>query len=231
MFKFFSVIFLLSALPVYETQATSTHFDISIVKSPNVHKYVGFHALQTTLDDLFVTLKSHNYDLSKFSVTVTLSDEEATIQGLMNRFSHGSYDRYTSYFDNPNSSPDKFMKNNAPAFRESLLNFQLCEATGVFYRDLKTILDNRHRELMGDPDYEKHRQSNFLLVKDLFDEAERVEFFLKGTLNQSNLLKGVSKKKRPFLTFDKIQKILKKHRVFPPSTGKASGESSRGEAS
>lgn len=128
-------------------------YKAEITDSPSMHNVTR----TVTLDDL----KKSGYDITKFSVEIGLKNPEETIDNLL-------INRLGINQDNPVF--ETYRKNEI--MRKFLLDFQKAEAEGVFYRDIKHILDKNNETLKGNSEYEAKRNSNNQLVNKWFDATE-----------------------------------------------------------
>lgn len=178
----------------------SNHYKIGVITSPDVHK-VGWKVPLSKLEEA-------GYDITKFTVDVELIDPEKTFEELLKRF------------DVSESKLKKYPAEHKEALKNVLLKFQKIEAEGVFYRDLKTIMDKQHKFLMGKSQYQKLRQPNVDLVNEWFNMTNFMEdMFIKQNLYDPNKHPKINDRrkraleKRPNDMDKKVQTLKKKFNI------------------
>lgn len=163
---------LFSACLIQGAQASYT-YDHVVTSSPGVHALtepIGMNLIEAA-----------QYDLSRFSINLKLDpntfawdgtpgSESAVVKKILDeRFGITAllpklYARF---------SPQQQIRFNT-CLADVVRTYQIIEAEGVFYRDLKSKMDKRHDALMGKSDYDATRMSNYKIVDGFFNIVEKL---------------------------------------------------------
>lgn len=148
-------------------------YEFVVIDSPSVHNLTD----KITLADL----KAAKYDLSKFRFKFTLDEKTFTWNGQPGTESEVVKKIIANSRQLNLSKPLAKLAELSPCFQTPVFNcrllevvclYQEIEAEGVFYRDLKAILDKQHMGLLGDKEYDAMRTPNYGIVNEFFNITE-----------------------------------------------------------
>jgi len=159
MYKYLIVPILIS-LYLTVSSLASFQYKAEITTTPDMHKEVS-QTMKLSLTDL----EKAEYDITKFAVEIKIVNPDEALHYLL-----------TQRLEKKDFLNDY---KKSEILKKLLFDFLKAEAEGVFYRDIKHILDDKHTDLMGKEQYEKSRAGNTNLVTGWFEITDQILKIIK----------------------------------------------------
>lgn len=161
----------------YGNDNTTTIELKNISKSPDVHEFIDGKIKVKQLAE-------KQYDLRNFKAKITIKEVDCKNRGEEGDYVHFVFNKISKVKDR-SKIDSNYMKKiaNIQGVREFAKAFQLAEAEAVFYRDLKGVMDDKHKFLMNIQKYEDKRSANNSIVVGLFNVTEGILHYINFIFN------------------------------------------------
>ena len=200
--RFFQVTLLMLGVisGVFASQAPLASYEADITRTPDIH------ALTHTIS--MEDLQKHDYDLSRFQVTVRLKGD--AVETFLK-------DRLLQDLWSGMRQEDRKIYLESEVLKTYVRTFLTIEAEAVFYRDLAHEMQSHHAELNNNEAYKKHLAANWRLFEGLLDVTAGKGGDLLNFLSKMVVTGGTRKVRYKGADIYGFERILLQDKRFDPA--------------